>query len=188
MFTTAAIDGHACGCNLRAMKRSALALVALLGLTGCESQWSFAFDFFIPAQKPRPFEMDGRTYQWNLMGVGRRANLMLTRLDRADGGPVVLTLSCTDPGYGGLTLGLGDPKDAPLSIQAGAQTFVVDAVREENGAQVRATGESYFPDRWHRALASAQHVVVKHGDQSWTFTGPGRPLSRRFSQFCHGRR
>lgn len=120
------------------------------------------------------------------MGVRGRVGLMLTRFDRPDSGPVVFILSCTDPGYGGLTLAMGEPGDGRLSLQAGQTTFSVDAARTENQNRVGGTG--YFPDRWLHTLGAADQVVVTNGQQRWTFPGPGRALAKRFDTFCQGRR
>ena len=169
------------------MKRALLLLSAVAALTACDARP-------VPGESeptgvsPIRFEQGGRPYQWNIAGVSGRAGLFLTRLDRADGGPVVLTLSCTDSGHGGLSLAMGERRDGPLAMQAGSETFVVDAVRKEHNGHVRAAGEGSFPDRWPEALGAADQVVVTHGPETLTFPGPGAPLMRRFADFCGGRR
>ena len=156
----------------------ALVLTAL-ALAACDRK---------PPQTPTSFERNGHAYQWNMAGVPGRTGLYLSAMEGVDRGRIVFTISCTDPGYGGLTLRFGALTDGPLSVEAEDQTFAVASVRKETGKGANVTGESYFPDGWYKSLGRADQIVVSHGRDRWTFAGPGEHLVRRFNRLCLGRR
>lgn len=184
MFTTAAIDAHTGGWNLRTMTRTALALVALLGLTGCEVNWAFDTTFETKGPAATHFELAGRPYDWRIASGKKATGLFLSRVDGAGNGKIIFTVSCSSPDEGGLLVRFGNLDAESLTLEADSQAFTVPARREEKNGHIALKGDGAIADGWFDALGRARQVVIAHGDDRWAFTGPGKDLARRFERFC----
>lgn len=166
------------------MKRTALALFVLLGLTGCEVNWAFDATFETEDPAATPFELAGRPYDWRLASGDAVTGLLLSRLDGAGTGKVIFTASCTSRNKGGLGVRFGDLAEGDLTLEADGRPFTVAARREEKDGRATLKGDGTISEGWFDALGSARQVIIAHGDDRWAFPGPGKDLTRRFSQFC----
>lgn len=142
-----------------------------------------------PAEEPqRPavtFRTDGATYVWRAADDGTGRLFLAPAGETGEGSPA-LVIRCETGARGGVSVAAfhAEPIHPPLALTAGGVTLTVAARVETTRDRTMIGGDGPLPSGWFEALAAAERLGLRYGDQGLEIQAPGRALAEAFGKTC----
>lgn len=140
-----------------------------------------------PVEPDRPalaFRSDPAAYAWIVVEGATPVLALSPSAGPADAAPA-LALGCrgdrVDLRVGALT---AEPVPVPIELAAGPAVLTVATRRVVTAERVELAGEGEPDAGWFEALAKAEVLRLRYGDQGLALRGPGPALTGRWRDLC----